>query len=104
MDHNVKLYNCASQKLYMPFILQVPAWICTSAALRNLSTMRIISDNSYGADFIEAKSRFLQMSNEGKFRVISIQSWATVHAPWLTHVPKHDFLLFQDSDGSQISH
>ena len=77
MDHNVKLYNCASQKLYMPFILQVPAWICTSAALRNLSTMRIISDNSYGADFIEAKSRFLQMSNEGKIRIISIQSWAT---------------------------
>ena len=73
MDNNVKLYNCASQKLYAPFILQVPAWICTSAALRNLSTMRLISDNSYGAEFIEAKSRFLQMSNEGKFQLISIQ-------------------------------
>ena len=79
MDNNVKLYNCASQKLYAPFILQVPAWICTSAALRNLSTMRLISDNSYGAEFIEAKSRFLQMSNEGKFKLISIQSWATFY-------------------------
>jgi hypothetical protein len=34
-------------------------------ALRNLSTLQHISNNSYGPEVIEAKLRFMQMSHEG---------------------------------------
>ena len=73
MTNNYKKYNCVSQKLYMPFIIQIPVWVCTSMALRNMSTMRLISENSYGAEVLEAKCRFLQMSNEGNNKLVQIQ-------------------------------
>ena len=66
MYHNSRKYNCAPQKVYMPFLVQIPVWICTSMALRNMSTMRLIHEDSWGKEVIEAKFRFLQMSNEGK--------------------------------------
>jgi len=65
MHHNSRKYNCAPQKVYMPFLVQIPVWICTSMALRNMSTMRLIHEDSWGKEVIEAKFRFLQMSNEG---------------------------------------
>jgi len=65
MHHNSIKYNCAPQKVYMPFLVQIPIWICTSMALRNMSTMRLVHEDSWGKEVIEAKFRFLQMSNEG---------------------------------------
>ena len=69
--HNMVLYNCMAQKLYMPFVIQIPFWVCTSMALRNLSSMQHISEHSFGEPVIEANMRFLQMSNEGN--IIFIQ-------------------------------
>jgi len=65
MRHNSIKYNCAPQKMYMPFLVQIPVWICTSMALRNMSTMRLVHEDSWGKEVMEAKFRFLQMSNEG---------------------------------------
>ena len=55
----------------MPFVIQIPFWVCTSMALRNLSSMQHISEHSFGEPVIEANMRFLQMSNEGN--IIFIQ-------------------------------
>ena len=62
---NYMYYNCAAPKLFMPFVIQIPIWVCTSMALRNLSSLQHISNNSYGQEVIEAKLRFMQMSQEG---------------------------------------
>ena len=69
MLHNFRKYNCVGQKVFMPFVLQIPVWICTSMAIRNMSTMRLVNENSFEPEVIEAKCRFLQMSNEGKQKV-----------------------------------
>ena len=53
----------------MPFVLQIPLWVCTSISLRNLSSLQHISENSYGQAVIEANLRFLQISNEGKIQL-----------------------------------
>ena len=38
-------------------------------AIRNMSTMRLVNENSFEPEIIDAKCRFLQMSNEGKQKV-----------------------------------
>jgi len=60
----VKGMNCHLAKLSTPMICQIPIWVCSSVALRNLALMR-------HADFRLSTSpveeRFIQLSTEGPF-------------------------------------
>jgi len=61
----VERRNCAKSKLYLPFLIQIPFWVTTSVALRNLSTMQNAAFFSDPSQMAAAKARFVQMSNEG---------------------------------------
>jgi len=56
--------NCHLAKLTTPMLCQIPVWVCSSVALRNLALMR-------HADFRISTSpveeRFIQLSTEGPF-------------------------------------
>ena len=66
-------YNCAAQKLFVPFLLQIPVWITVSMALRRLawgmedepesSTPRL--EGEEGAVAVEPVSRVEQLASEG---------------------------------------
>ena len=60
VDEKTIEYNCAPQKMYMPFIIQIPLWVLMSMALRRLSTMAVPGD-------LDAQIRFIQFSTEGFF-------------------------------------
>lgn len=54
--------NCHHAKLYTPFYIQIPVWVFTSIALRNMSIMRASQDRLAE---IPVEERFLQFSTEG---------------------------------------
>lgn len=58
----VKEYNCHLAKMFLPMYIQIPAWIFTSVAIRNMATMRHSMDRAMNSPVEE---RFYQMSAEG---------------------------------------
>jgi len=52
-------YNCAAAKTFLPILLQLPVWVFTTAAIRNLIYMRHQSGSS------DAMERLMQLSNGG---------------------------------------
>jgi len=58
----VREYNCHMAKMFLPMYIQIPAWVFTSMAVRNISLMRHSSDRVMD---IPVEERFLQMSTEG---------------------------------------
>lgn len=58
----VREYNCHMAKMFLPMYIQIPAWVFTSMAVRNISLMRHSTDRLMD---IPVEERFLQMSTEG---------------------------------------
>lgn len=54
--------NCHHAKLYTPFYIQIPIWVFTSIALRNMSILRASQER---IATIPVEERFLQFSTEG---------------------------------------
>jgi len=62
-EKKVVEYNCHHAKLYVPFYIQIPLWVFISIGLRNMSTMRVVSEGRLSE--IPIEDRFLQFSTEG---------------------------------------
>jgi len=58
----VREYNCHMAKMFLPMYIQIPAWVFTSMAIRNISLMRHSPDRAMD---IPVEERYLQMSTEG---------------------------------------
>jgi len=58
----VQEYNCHAAKMFLPMYIQIPAWIFTSVAIRNIATMRHSHERSM---LSPVEERYLQMSSEG---------------------------------------
>ena len=52
-------YNCASSKIFLPILFQIPIWIFTTAAIRNLAYQRTDPGSA------ESLQRILELSTEG---------------------------------------
>lgn len=70
--------NCHMAKLYLPAFVQIPVWVFTSVAIRNLSLMR------------ETKLRFLTVPVEGRYNQLAAEG-----ALWFSNltVPDPTFIL-----------
>merc|ERR1719342_578223 len=55
-------YNCHAAKMFLPMYIQIPAWIFTSVAIRNLATMRHSEERKL---LSPVEERFFQFSSEG---------------------------------------
>eukprot|EP00092_Neocalanus_flemingeri_P009418 GFUD01010132.1.p1 GENE.GFUD01010132.1~~GFUD01010132.1.p1 ORF type:complete len:348 (-),score=86.68 GFUD01010132.1:718-1761(-) len=58
----VQEYNCHLAKMFLPVYIQIPAWIFTSVAIRNMATMRHSLERRLDSPIEE---RFYQFSSEG---------------------------------------
>jgi len=61
-DVKVRDYNCHMSKMFLPMYIQIPVWVMSSIAVRNIAMMRHTTDRQLD---VPVEERFLQMSAEG---------------------------------------
>merc|ERR1719369_821867 len=55
-------YNCHMSKMFLPMYIQIPVWVLSSVAVRNIAIMRHTTDRQIE---VPVEERFIQMSAEG---------------------------------------
>jgi hypothetical protein len=76
-------YNCAASKIVLPVVFQIPIWIFTTAAIRNLAHQRTDPGEARGGVKYSGHKKFLGPSNHQKDLLNSSGglAWWTSHLP-----------------------